>query len=498
MEQVTGIMKPSIARLFLVGFIVLALVISAASFLLYAAVSLHQQYQRGLPPPYAASVLASQLQSLPIRVRADARAMAQSALTVQALAHGTDGDRQTLAATLRGLYPSVQEIQILTEDQASGRSPVPSSLSAAEQKLIAQLRDRPDAGDAMLVERLSLCFTAPVRDPSDNRLLGFVLLGRDLADIQQLFAGSPLMDGYTELQQSSNGDFETLLKHGDENLKASSAPRYTEISGTPWRLASWPQPAPTGLLADPRTAFVSMWAGVLLMLAAAMAMLYFYTNRALQDDLGALTRLFSDLTHNRMRKSYAVHTEEVQPAYQIMYQLGKLVVGKHMAVINAAGIDHLSQVHNRRSFEAKQREVFRQVQEGWAHSLLILDIDDFKRVNDTYGHDAGDQLIVQFGRVLKERLRSSDFVARLGGDEFCVLFPNTPIKRAAELAERLRQSLPPTLELAPGVTHTLSWSGGLSEYSRQDQSENAALSRADQALLDAKRSGRNRTQVKAA
>ena len=64
------------------------------------------------------------------------------------------------------------------------------------------------------------------------------------------------------------------------------------------------------------------------------------------------------------------------------------------------------------------------------YSLLILDIDNFKQVNDTYGHDAGDQLIVQFGKLLKEHLRSSDFVARLGGDEFCVIFPNTPLKKS--------------------------------------------------------------------
>jgi diguanylate cyclase (GGDEF)-like protein len=489
-------MKASFARLFLVGFAALVLSVSAAGFLLYQAVSLHQQHQRDTPPSYAPNLLASQLQALPARMRIDGQAVAQSSLTIHALA-GTEADRQSLTATLRGLYPGLQEIQILTHDQASGRVPVPAALSLAEQKLIAQIKSRPDAGGAMAVERQYLRLTMPVRDSTNNTLLGFVLLGRELTEIQSLFASTPLVDGYAEIQQLNGDKFETLLKQGDENLKHAQ-PVYTEVSGTPWRLASWPRPPLTGLLPDSRMSFVSIWAAVLLVLGLALAMLYYYANRLLQDDLGALTRLFSDLTHNRMRKTYPVRSTEIEPAYQIMYQLGKLMVGKHMAVVNSAGIDHLSQVHNRRNFEAKQREVFKQVQEGWAHSLLILDIDDFKRVNDTYGHDAGDQLIVQFGRVLKEKLRSSDFVARLGGDEFCVMFPNTPLKRAEELAARLRQNLPATLELAPGVTHVLSWSGGLSEYSRHDQSENAALSRADQALLDAKRSGRNQTQIKAA
>ena len=132
------------------------------------------------------------------------------------------------------------------------------------------------------------------------------------------------------------------------------------------------------------------------------------------------------------------------------------------------------------------------------HSLLIIDIDNFKFVNDTYGHDAGDQLIVQFGQALKTHLRGSDFVARLGGDEFCVIFPNTALPRAIELSDRLRASLPAVLELQPGVLHRLNWSGGLSEYSLKDSAENMALSRADNALLEAKRNGRNTTRQKAA
>jgi diguanylate cyclase (GGDEF)-like protein len=130
--------------------------------------------------------------------------------------------------------------------------------------------------------------------------------------------------------------------------------------------------------------------------------------------------------------------------------------------------------------------------------LLILDIDNFKQVNDTFGHEAGDQLIIKFGEALKTCLRNSDFIARLGGDEFCVLFPFTPLERARELAERLRAKMPESVELIPGVTQKLSWSGGLSEYSRDDKGENEALARADAALLEAKRSGRNATRVRAA
>jgi GGDEF domain-containing protein len=78
------------------------------------------------------------------------------------------------------------------------------------------------------------------------------------------------------------------------------------------------------------------------------------------------------------------------------------------------------------------------------------------------------------------------------------MFPFTPLDRAQELAERLRACMPESVELIKGVTQKLSWSGGLSEYSRDDKEENEALARADSALLEAKRGGRNATRIKAA
>jgi hypothetical protein len=117
-------------------------------------------------------------------------------------------------------------------------------LSPAQRELIELLRQKPDSPDAMRVDRLNLRFSAPVRHPDNDHLLGYVLLARDLGEIQLLFSGTPLLDGYAELQQEEGGHFVTLLKRGDEGLKAITPPRYTEISGTPWRLATWSAPPP--------------------------------------------------------------------------------------------------------------------------------------------------------------------------------------------------------------------------------------------------------------
>lgn len=163
----------------------------------------------------------------------------------------------------------------------------------------------------------------------------------------------------------------------------------------------------------------------------------------------------------------------------------------YRAEIDPLTRDALTLAWNRPHFERRRHA-------SANYALLLIDIDNFKQINDTFGHEAGDQMIVAFGKALKDSLRASDFIARLGGDEFCVLFPYTPLERAQELAKRLRASMPETVELIPGVIQKLAWSGGLTEYSKNDSRENMALSRADAALLEAKRGGRNNTMVKAA
>lgn len=492
-------MKPSLGRYFLLAFFAALMLAACAGYVLHHAAQAASRHHRDAAPSYAASLLASQITESTRHWTRATKAIAQSPLTLRFLKSANPAERHDLMASLLSLQAELGEIQLITSEQAGGQTPIQGALDAQQKRMIDKARARtstPDQGAALRAEPLRLVLSEPVRD-RDGSIAGFVLVTRNLSEVSALFASTPLIDGYAELQQE-NGVSVTLLKRGNEQLKGGSAPRLLLLEGTPWRLAMWPPPPLAGLAADMQRSF--LWVGGILsaLLALCVWLAYRFCNRMLQDDLTLFTKLFSDVTHERLRKHYPVEMREMQNSYQVMYQLAKMMVNKHQRAVNSAGIDHLSQVSNRRSFEAKQHEVFARVNEGWAHSLLILDIDGFKRVNDTYGHDAGDQLIVQFGKLLKEHLRSSDFVARLGGDEFCVIFPNTPLKKAEELAQRLRANVPAQLELQAGVTHPLSWSGGLSEYSRQDQSENAALARADQALLDAKRAGRSRTEVKAA
>lgn len=124
-------------------------------------------------------------------------------------------------------------------------------------------------------------------------------------------------------------------------------------------------------------------------------------------------------------------------------------------------------------------------------SLLVIDADRFKAVNDTYGHDIGDRALIHLGRMIQSCCRATEIMARWGGEEFVVLLPETSKEGAAQVAERIRSAIEATpLCLASGFLH-LTVSIGGAELGLTDDS-NVFFQRADQQLLKAKEAGRNR------
>ncbi|MDX2222431.1 MAG: diguanylate cyclase [Rhodospirillaceae bacterium] len=158
--------------------------------------------------------------------------------------------------------------------------------------------------------------------------------------------------------------------------------------------------------------------------------------------------------------------------------------------------DPLTGVPNRRTFEASgRREVERARRYAKPFSIIVIDIDHFKRVNDTYGHDVGDVVLKEVAKVCAAQLRGTDIFARFGGEEFIALLPETDLKAGMILAERLRQAV----GLQPIFSHkgpvVVTASLGLAAYLPQDKSLEDAVKRADEALYAAKRSGRNRVEI---
>ncbi|AIA73927.1 response regulator [Halomonas campaniensis] len=132
--------------------------------------------------------------------------------------------------------------------------------------------------------------------------------------------------------------------------------------------------------------------------------------------------------------------------------------------------------------------------EGSQHAMAMLDIDHFKTVNDTYGHLAGDQVIITLARLLKTRLRISDIIGRYGGEEFVVLLKGVTAKRAAELIDELRHDFEQVDFHAGGERFRCTFSAGISSFPSQPSTEALRLS-ADQALYLAKRQGRNQVVI---
>lgn len=163
-----------------------------------------------------------------------------------------------------------------------------------------------------------------------------------------------------------------------------------------------------------------------------------------------------------------------------------------------ATTDMLTGAANRRHFmDTAQREIERARRYGNKLSMLMLDIDHFKRVNDTYGHAVGDEVLRQLPKTVTPLLRKLDFMGRLGGEEFAILLVETDGDAAAIVAERLRKGLQGVEVRTMGVQLHFTVSIGCTEVRVKDQGEDvkAALERADEALYRAKDSGRNKVVV---
>ncbi len=154
-------------------------------------------------------------------------------------------------------------------------------------------------------------------------------------------------------------------------------------------------------------------------------------------------------------------------------------------------LDALTHVPNRRSFDTKLEDYLRNALINNAKfSLIMLDIDHFKEINDTFGHQTGDSVLSELASLIKENIRRDDFFARFGGEEFMVISKNIGVEGAVELAEKLRLKIE-THGFSSKVNVKCSF--GVTGYKRDDTAE-SIVKRADEALYKAKENGRNRVE----
>jgi diguanylate cyclase (GGDEF)-like protein/PAS domain S-box-containing protein len=160
-------------------------------------------------------------------------------------------------------------------------------------------------------------------------------------------------------------------------------------------------------------------------------------------------------------------------------------------------VDPLTGVFSRRHFMTMtERELANAARHSTPLSVLMLDIDNFKQVNDTYGHQIGDLVLQQFGKLFHGLLREVDIVGRYGGEEFAVALPQTDLVQAFEVSERIRRVIEQNeIPLKHGLPLKISVSIGVSAFKNAAENIDALLGRADQALYDAKHLGRNQVRI---
>ncbi len=222
---------------------------------------------------------------------------------------------------------------------------------------------------------------------------------------------------------------------------------------------------------------------------------------AINDEIRRLEHIITDgkFTGNLLLPEFSLLFEHYKNAVhkfensvREMQRLKTQLIEMNRSLDLATRIDPMTGLANRRDIMDKiEQEHSRAQRHQRTYSIIMVDIDDFKRINDTYGINAGDDVLFEIACVLRECVRSEDVCSRWGGEEFLFLLPETGIEGALNVAQKINQSVAMTEFKAnkPGIRTTVSL--GVCEY-RTGQTIYDCLSRADQALLQAKQDGKNR------
>jgi diguanylate cyclase len=214
------------------------------------------------------------------------------------------------------------------------------------------------------------------------------------------------------------------------------------------------------------------------------------------NDLEELNRLLVDIMQetqtiqnsvSNYREDLLVAREEVNKAHNQINQLENELIEMGEKIQE----DHLTGIYNRRGLDnVFKREISRAQRSQEPFCFVLLDIDNFKQLNDTYGHQVGDDALVFLVDAIKESTRSEDIVSRYGGEEFALLLPNTMLDEAILISSRILRNLTKKFFLHRNNRLLITFSAGVAQY-QLEESQESIIKRADEAMYRAKKSGKN-------
>lgn len=224
-----------------------------------------------------------------------------------------------------------------------------------------------------------------------------------------------------------------------------------------------------------------------------------YKNRQLKlERLASISDGFQWMAREEKKAISERHRKQTRQLHKIAnisdrYQVMLLQTNEELRT--ASTHDQLTGIPNRRLILKRIEETATQTaKSAEPFSLAVIDVDDFKSINDQFGHSAGDRVLISIAQALTSSIRSQDICARWGGEEFMLLLPAVPGTQAVYVAERLRREVEQLLfkELSQSIKPSISI--GVAEH-RIDSSSSETIARADHALYEAKRNGRNKVEL---
>ncbi len=199
------------------------------------------------------------------------------------------------------------------------------------------------------------------------------------------------------------------------------------------------------------------------------------------------------LAYDKLKKEYDKLERRLDKIIKISDKQSQSIVKLNTELLEMAYRDPMTNAYNRRYFfETGEKLLSFAKREKHTFTVAMMDIDKFKNVNDTYGHDIGDAVIIDLSNNITKLLRESDICARFGGEEFAVIYQNTNIDNAKIVSEKIRQVIEKS-KVNDLINYTISI--GISVLDLEKDTLEDALKYADKALYEAKENGRNQVQI---